>query len=164
MNWFKKYKTAIRGEWWIVDGTAVFADAEVGDYNHSGVVIDSILSQHDLDPYKFDIDAHSEEQLMEIGMSKEEIDAITDKTDPREYGLKHLGWKRINENNIQTQTLASEDLRHIANGLYDIDNNIQKEEEFNIYVNGPGKYYSDVRYEDIESEQPERIMKSLEYS
>ena len=30
----------IRGEYWIIDGSATFADGDVGDMNHEGYAID----------------------------------------------------------------------------------------------------------------------------
>lgn len=37
------YKTAqVRGEWWIIDGRAVFADSDVGDMGHEAYVLDHI--------------------------------------------------------------------------------------------------------------------------
>ena len=39
MNWYKK---AQQGEWWIISGQANYADANIGDMNHSGYVIDAI--------------------------------------------------------------------------------------------------------------------------
>ena len=46
MNWFKKI-SEVHGEWWIDDnGQAVFADGDVGEYNHEGYVIGVILSSY----------------------------------------------------------------------------------------------------------------------
>jgi len=36
---------AVQGEWWIQDGQAVFADGDIGDYNHEGYVIGMVQSQ-----------------------------------------------------------------------------------------------------------------------
>jgi hypothetical protein len=47
MNWFERYKmdmrkfAAVRGEWWIVDGRAQYADGDVGDYNHEAMAIEA---------------------------------------------------------------------------------------------------------------------------
>ena len=36
----KIYRIAqLRGEWWIMNGTAAFADGDVGDFNHEGYAI-----------------------------------------------------------------------------------------------------------------------------
>lgn len=157
MNWFKLAifnkelsKIAyIRGEWWIIDGNAEFADDNT---NHSGIVLDHILSNHDIDPDRFDLSKVNDKILLEQGISQEEIDYIFDRKDPREYGLEKLGWKRVHGNNIQTQTLTSEDLKSIENGLYDIDEEVaEKQEEFNIEVRGNGMFFRDVPYSVIES-------------
>ena len=45
-------EASLRGEWWIVDGQAQFADGDVGDLNHEAAVIEdarsSILSTFDI--------------------------------------------------------------------------------------------------------------------
>lgn len=154
INWFRLAcfnkelfrLAAIRGEWWIMDGQAQFADAEVGDMNHSGYVIEHILSQHDFDSDTTDLTELTDEQLVEAGLIQEEIDVVRDRVDPREYGMKNLGWKRVAGNNIQTQTLTFDDLRAIGNGIYDIDDEVKDNEEFYIEVMGNNKLYSGVPY------------------
>lgn len=51
MNWYKILKLAqLSGEYWIdSSGGAIFADGDVGDYNHEGYVMVSILGKYDLD-------------------------------------------------------------------------------------------------------------------
>jgi hypothetical protein len=45
MNWYKlaKMKFAQHGEWWIQDGTAMFADGDISDQNHEAYVIDMLM-------------------------------------------------------------------------------------------------------------------------
>jgi len=154
MNW---YKIAQIGEWWIIETVAHFADGDVGDANHSGVVIEAILSNYDMDHERFDLTKENEESLREKGLTEEEINVVFDKIDPRIYGMKNLGWKRVAGRNIQTQTLTEEDLKNIDYGLYDAyeqeleaDNNI----EFNIEVMGNRTYYTDVPYTIISTHNP----------
>ena len=50
MSWYNQSKLAIklaklRGEWWIIDGNASFADGDIGDYNHEAVAIEYAQSQ-----------------------------------------------------------------------------------------------------------------------
>jgi len=153
MNWYKKAQT---GEWWIIDGQASFADAEIGDMNHSGYVIDSILSNHDLEPERFDLTKENEQSLKLKGFSDEEISVLLDKTDPRAYAMKKWGWKRVQGNNVQTQTLTTDDLKDIANGLYDINDELSENDEttFNIEVVSTGAYYTSVPYRIISDENP----------
>ncbi len=40
MNWYKK--SQITGEWWIIDGRAVFADNTIGDMGHEAYVLDQV--------------------------------------------------------------------------------------------------------------------------
>lgn len=42
-NWFlKMMKQSQEGEWWIQDGQAMFADGDIGDMNHEGMVIQNV--------------------------------------------------------------------------------------------------------------------------
>lgn len=163
-SWFKLaifnkelFKLAsIRGEWWIIDGHAEFADDNT---NHSGLVLDHILSIHDIEPETFDLSKVTDKILLEQGMSQEEIEYVFDRKDPREYGLKNLGWKRVHGNNIQTQTLTPEDIKSIEYGLYDIDEEVaDRKEEFNIEVVGNGMFFRGVPYSAIESGNPSAIL------
>ena len=153
MNWYKKSQ---QGEWWIIDGQALFADAKIGDMNHSGYVIETILSNYDIDVERFDLSKVTEEWLREKGLDDEEINVVFDKTDPRIYGMEKLGWKRVAGRNVQTQTLTTNDLKDIANGLYDANNDLTSDsnEEFNIEVMATGAFYTDVPYNVICQENP----------
>ena len=145
------------GEWWIIDQSAHFADAEIGDVNHSGMVIDAILSNYDLDPDRFDLTKETPESLKGRGLTEEEINVVLDKIDPRVYGMKELGWKRVAGRNVQTQTLTEEDLKDIDYGLYDAyEQEVEgdNELEFNIEVMGNNTYYSGVPYSVISTHNP----------
>lgn len=149
-NWYKKYSQS--GEWWILDGRALFADGDIGDTNHSGQVIDYILSIHDLSPETFDLTKENEQTLKAKGFDVDEINALLDKVDPREYGLVHLGWKRVHGNNVQTQNLTSSDLEDIANGLWDAyESDLENNENitFNIEVMSSGKFFVRIPYKII---------------
>jgi hypothetical protein len=144
------------GEWWLVNGVAEFADADVGDVNHSGYVIGSVLSDHDFEPERFDLNKENEQSLKLKGFNDEEINVLLDKVDPREYGLRHYGWQRVKGNHVQTQTLTPKDLKNIANGLWDANNDLTEEDvtEFNIEVVATGAYYTDIPYSIICKENP----------
>lgn len=150
-------KKAQTGEWWIINDSAQYADGDIGDTNHSGYVIGAILANYDIDADRFDLTKETEESLREKGLSDEEINVVFDKIDPRIYGMKNLGWKRVAGRNIQTQTLTEEDLKNIDYGLYDAyeqelesDNSI----EFNIEVMAGGSYYTGVPYSVISIHNP----------
>lgn len=148
ISWYKTAK--LKGEWWIIDGQAFFADAEVCDINHSGMVIEHIIGTNDL-PENIDLTRENKHSLKEMGLSEEEIKVVLNEIDPRDYGMKNLGWKRVSGNHVQTQTLTQEDLRDIDNGLFDINNEIQNDEEINIEVMGNRTYYLEVPYSTISS-------------
>jgi hypothetical protein len=91
------------GEFWLQNGQAIFADGDIGDMNHEGIVIDTILGSYDLDYDTFpqleqkSMDEYGDRNtlLKELGMTDEELNAVRDLTDAREYGLKNLGWQRL---------------------------------------------------------------------
>lgn len=66
--------------------------------------------------------------------------------DPRLYGMKLLGWKRVQGSNVETWSLQPGDLSDIHTGMEDIlDSEGYDEEadpELNIYVHSTGKWYS----------------------
>ena len=150
-----------------MDGQAIYADGDIGDMNHEGYVIQSILSNYsnqlmglkgmNHEPESFDISEFTEQEFIKIGMSQEEIDAVLGRTDARVYGLEHFGWKRVAGSNVETYNLTNEDLREISNGLWEAyEQEIEQstEEEpvlFNIEVKSNGLFFTDVPYESISS-------------
>lgn len=44
-TWYHRYKKAIRGEWWIIDGNPIFADGDTGDESHATLVVDAVRSR-----------------------------------------------------------------------------------------------------------------------
>ena len=71
--------------------------------------------------------------------------------DAREYGMRYWGYKRMKDENIQTHTLTTDDLKIISRGidsaysddLYGHDGE-SEEPTFNIEVNTTRKYYRDI--------------------
>ena len=47
MGWYKsaKIKFAQTGEYWIQDGSAMFADGDIGDMNHEAMVLESVRAE-----------------------------------------------------------------------------------------------------------------------
>lgn len=194
----KWYKIAqYKGEWWIIDGAAVFADSDVGDRGHEGYVIDQIqrkyvYNEFDKGEYvdwrgfkkELAMEAFEEQygkrpteqycqkyadkmedlylnKLKEMGMSDEEYLIAEGSGNAREYGMQHLGWKRVAGNNIETYTLTSDDLKEIADGLYDIDNDLDEDSEklFNISVVSTKAFYTDIPYKLIGDGSPSVLMR-----
>lgn len=194
MNWYKKAQ--LRGEWWIIDGQAIFADADIGDMNHEAYVIQSIQSKYaynefdkgewiDWDGFKMKLaeEAFQEQneqhgkinfetykknfpdkvedmylaKLKEMGMTNEEYQIAEGMGDAREYGMKHLGWKRVKEHSVQTETLTSSDLKEIANGLWDAYDEECEKETFAIEVNAIRQVYYDVPYYLISNGSPSQL-------
>ena len=158
MNWYKKYIFSQSGEYWLIDGQATFADGTIGDLNHSGIVIEHIFSIHDMDEMT-DISNITPEQRNEL--TQEEKDVIDDKMDPREYGMKKLGWQRVSKNNIQTENLTQEDLSNIVNGLFEAyDGEIEDNTNisFNIEVNSNNAFYRDIPWDILQKESLEELL------
>lgn len=97
-------------------------------------------------------------KLKELGMTNEEYRLAEGFGDAREYGLKHLGWKRVKQNNVQTQTLTQDDLKDIANGLWEAYDEECQKETFNIEVNSTRTIYNDVPYQLISDGAPSALM------
>jgi hypothetical protein len=183
----------LRGEWWIIDSQAIFADSDVGEMGHEAHVVDSVQRKYaydefaneyvDWDGFKKELAMEEfEEQygkrpteeyyqkyknkmedlylkkLKEMGITNEEYMIAEGMGDARQYGMEHLGWKRIAGNNIQTQFLTHDDLKNIANGLYDAyDEEIEDGTLFNIEVNSTNVIYRDVPYYLISDGSPSQI-------
>lgn len=203
---------ALRGEWWIQDGQAVFADGDVGDMNHESYVISNLMneiydelgidiSDPDHNPNFSDmreeifesigdeltpeeIEAWNNGELMQVIASylirngddeaQEKLYYIRGRDDKgitldgRMYALKHWGWQRVKGTEIQTQTLTTEDLKHISRGLYDAYgdqlDDVEPEEKtelnpmgeytFNIDVISTRSYYRDVPLSILEKNNP----------
>ena len=153
MNWYRKYKLSqVQGEYWIsLEGQSMFADADIGNYNHEAYIIEIV--QHEFndddrlswdqfkqkiaqekfqekmneteDPqqkqllqqqWQKNITTFATEGLRELGMTDEQMSIADGVGDAREYGMKKMGWKRLQGSNIETWTLTNQDLKAIANG------------------------------------------------
>ncbi|MFW6173140.1 MAG: hypothetical protein ACOC5T_05290 [Elusimicrobiota bacterium] len=77
--------------------------------------------------------------------------------DARLYGMKNMGWKRIQDNNIETWALTKGDLNDIANGLFECYFDQVENKTFNIYVYSTKKLYEDVPYLTIEQASPTQL-------
>ena len=118
------------------------------------------LSDEQKELWKNDRIAVIMDYLETKGMSyvKDAISAVYGKTDPREYALKHWGWKRVHGNNIETWTLTPEDMQNIVRGLDDSGELDEGEEgdleELNIEVRSTGKFYQNVPLHVLETGNP----------
>ena len=102
-------------------------------------------------PYETDI---FDELAKENNISQYLLDTADNATDPRDYGMKELGWKRMAGENIQTQTLTRNDLYSISNGIgdaFDIDADNMK---FNIEIMANNKVYFGVPVSVIDNLNP----------
>lgn len=61
--------------------------------------------------------------------------------DAREYAIKHWGWKRVAGNHVETWQLTPEDMKDIASGIGDIDDQLLDETPIYIYVYSTGQHH-----------------------
>jgi len=142
----------IKGEYWITDsGDIIFADGDVGDFNHEGYIIDSLASliADEVDfPSKYGYEHIDPDKLIEFIYENEledQIDPDSLKTlsgslDARIFGIQKWNWKTVRGNYIETWAMSQNDLKTIASGLTDIiyeesqsDDDENEETEFYIY-------------------------------
>ena len=82
--------------------------------------------------------------------------AYSSNKDAREYALIHWKWQRVKGNVIQTQTLTSQDVKHISNGLYEAygDELDDPDAVFNIEVMSTRSFYEDVPWTVLQKDDP----------
>ena len=181
----------MNGEWWIVGGSAMFADGDVGDFNHEGYVIQSVSQEIaetvdsmgladvrnpecvDIEKVLADVGGAlvaemvrsgkglPDEDEVEVGINylisegiatEEAISTARGIGDARLYGMKHLGWKRVKGNNVETWHLTASDLSDIASGLGEILTSEDGDDfSFNIEVASSRKFFEEVPILVIES-------------
>jgi hypothetical protein len=204
MNWFKLLKLALRGEFWITDGSVISAD-DFAETNHEGHAMQAALSslldhfnifEEFFDPNDFVktvapiiLEDMEDQDITNIlttnGIDKKDIkDILSNRIhffhflddddivnfyleqnpniqylyeiamghgDARLYGMKELGWKRLESNNVETFTITPSDMDQIADGLYEAYNEEAKTSKFNIYVFSTTKWYTNVPFDVIAS-------------
>jgi hypothetical protein len=109
------------GEWWIdVNGEALFAEGDIGDYNHAMHAFEAALEISLEDPKAPEMivfDPLSDEAitwLKEQGSSAEAIEYLKDGSDPRDYALEKLGWIRVHDGNFQVMNFDDNAKERIA--------------------------------------------------
>jgi len=105
-------ESSIQGEWWFQDGQAVFADGDVGDINHEGMVLDSlrrqILDDLGVDTGKYDFSP-------EISDLKDDIfQNIGDDLTPEELAL----WQEDEINEVIISYLTRQGNKNIRDIIY----------------------------------------------
>lgn len=188
-------RAEIIGEFWIdSSGMLLYADGDVGDYNHEMYATQQLLSEileyfginevENLDIYSYYPQIKSflsPERLEEFEESPDTVifdilkehgypnveDAykvIYGRKDPREYALKHWGWKRVHGNNIQTMFLTESDLRIISRALGELLQTEEDENEtFTIEVYSTHNVYDDVPLNIIDSGDVSRLIEYRRY-
>jgi len=163
MNWYKKAQ--VYGEWWITDtGDVLYADGDVGDYNHEMYVIEQIVNEYfDTDLMNFDFASTSEEEMAKASVPQDAINVLRGRMDAREYGMKNLGWVRVSDKYIQSWYLTGTILKNIANGLYETYGTDAFRNKYVVESLSNGKNYSPVPYEAIDSGNPKNLLPYREW-
>jgi hypothetical protein len=141
---------SIRGEYWISkDGSIEFADGDIGDMNHEGLVIQRVLGEignalhmYNDDPSWEMIVDYVEKEYNSEGeseLSEEEIEKLIEEEissmfanpkaaievarlggDAREFAMEYYGDKWCRGNNVTSWNLAPEDIAAISEGVSEI--------------------------------------------
>ena len=118
----------VKGEWWLSGGQALFADGDVGDFNHEGMVLEDLrfeaaddlgIDEQGFDPQFEDVTEEQQQELSDAGWSDTKIATMQGFGDARDFAMQELGQVRVAENNIQLWGLTAAKLREIGNGLSD---------------------------------------------
>jgi len=154
----------LRGEYWIDEGGGTYyADGDVGDYNHEAHVI-NIVSQsvaeqlEDYDGTYDEVDLDHllnfiDENELEDQIDPNELEVLYGSVDAREYAMKHWGWKRVVNHDVETWNASPADLKTIGSGLgdimsqegiFDAPENVINQMEFYVYsyATGQSKTYT----------------------
>lgn len=139
----------LRGEWWIIDGSASYADGDIGNMNHEAYVIEHVRCDiADKCGMQYESEGWTEwdEIVREItdehGVTEEELDIASGNGDARQYGLEVLGWKRVVDGTVETWTFTAADRSDIVSGLWDMGEELDDDHKVSISVASTGDYYS----------------------
>ena len=174
---FEKYRssktvTAMRGEWWIIDSQAIYADDMT---NHILEAIQHLIAEHDdtlmdaMDEKDIDymdgditwdaVRLLSLEDLIKAGLTPEEAGMLLESpgsTDPRDYAMRKWGWIRVRGSNVQTYGLTPESLRSMESGLWDADEDAENQSFFIEDLQSKQVYY-DVPFSVISTKNPTEL-------
>ena len=101
-----------------------------------------------------DMEELAQSLLLQRGMTPEQIEIAEGRGDIRLYAMQHLGWKRVQDSNVETFSITPNDMKIIADGLWDAYHEESEEAVFNIYVFGNKKWYNNVPFAVISDENP----------
>lgn len=135
-------ESQITGEYWLDGTTPLYADGNVGDWTHEGMVMDYVRREiaDSLGMYEFTNDEYVDwdgfyrelmsrhdddedamlKELQEEGVTDEQWAVANDMADAREYGMRVLGYHRVQAHSVETHAMTPSKLREIGNGLLEI--------------------------------------------
>lgn len=92
--------------------------------------------------------------MLQNGMSEEEWQLANGGGDARLFAAKNWGWKRLDGTRVETWTLTPQDLKAIANGLWDAYQDDAEAGTYSIFVASSQKWYTDIPYAVIADGKP----------
>lgn len=130
-------------EYWITDdGTAIFADGDIGDVGHEGIVLDYLANSiadeveypsngyQGVDHYslvKYIYDAGIEDEI-----NPKILATLEERYDARIFAVEEWGWSRMTDNEIETLQITPMTLKVIARGIEDTQEQFP-ENEFLVF-------------------------------
>lgn len=168
------YSQTMRGEWWLEDGTSMFADGDIGDMNHEGFVIDraqreiadslgdgfeDMINDDGVDWNSIVVKLEEDNDAVASGLTDNllkslEIDpelfeVATGNGDVRAYAVEKWGWTRVAGNDVQTGSLTTRSMKQLADGLGDAYQEEVDTQSFNVETKTA--YYTEVPFPVLES-------------
>jgi hypothetical protein len=119
----------IRGEYWIIDGAATYADGDIGDTNHEGYALDhlrrKVLDAADIDPGDFyDWDELAADLPPDLsGVDPEDLEQAFERAageDVRTYMSRKYGWIVCHRNRFAVWHLTRDAVQQIEEAVGDI--------------------------------------------
>ncbi len=95
--------------------------------------------------FNYDPEQFFNEKMIEENVDDEKLAIAEGFGDARDYAMKHWGWKRVQDHNIETWTLDVHDIHTILEGIFEIVGQLQEgdAEKLEVYINlhSNGKSY-----------------------
>jgi len=105
----------------------------------------------------YQISKMDDKNLLNMGISQDEINILKDREDPRNYAMKNWGWVRIQDKYVQAWIINPQILKNISNGLYEAFGNEVFTQKYEVESFSNNKIYSSVPYDVIDSAKPSAL-------
>lgn len=166
----REYQQSLDGEFWLMDGQAMFADGDIGEMNHEGYAIDHAQREvmdmmgapseytdgefADWDEFIswLEIEHDGEDgylkAMKEAGVSDELYQTALGMGDTRSYAAEQWGWIRMHGNNVQMRDASQ--LKELGDGIADAHQDADLDNE-SFTIETKTAYYTDVPWSVIDA-------------